>query len=114
MNEIENATELETSPEARAAGLRRIPRRHLAQHGQMTLRDCQVEITIQIDADVLDYFERRAQLPYAEPYEAQINNELRAVMERDGGLPYASLVNDDKFIAALAERLRNFPVEKAA
>jgi hypothetical protein len=24
------------------------------------------------------------------------------------------LVNDDKFIAALAERLRNFPVEKAA
>ena len=114
MNETENYTELETSPEARAAGLRRIPRRHLTQPGEVTLKDCQVDITLRLDANVLEYFKVRASLPFAQPYEAQINSELRAAMERAGGSPYASLVNDDRFIAALAERLRQPSVEKAA
>ena len=114
MTKIEEDTELVTSEEAKKAGLRRIPRRHLTQHGEVTLKDCKVDITLRLDADVLEYFKVRASLPFAQPYEAQINSELRAAMERAGGSPYASLVNDDRFIAALAERLRQPPIEKAA
>ncbi len=54
---------------------------------------------------MLEYFKGRAGLPNSAPYQTQINNELRAVMERGGG-SFASLVNDDVFIAAVAERVR--------
>ncbi len=70
MNKTEEDTELETSPEARAAGLRRIPRRHLTQHMEVTLRDCKVDITLRLDADVLEYFKGRSSLPFAQSYEA--------------------------------------------
>ncbi len=58
-----------------------------------------------VDGDVLEYFKRRAAAPHAAPYQTQINNELRAVMERDQGDPFSSLVNDERFINAVAERL---------
>ena len=35
-----------------------------------------------LDADILDFFKERAKEPNASPYQTQINNELRAVMER--------------------------------
>lgn len=105
MKRTKKGSEVETSERARAAGLRRIPRRHVTAPGEVTLADCKVRVTICLDADVLEYFKERAALPNSAPYQTQINNELRAVMER-GGRPFASLVNDDVFIAAVAERVR--------
>lgn len=63
-----------------------------------------VRVNLWLDTDVVDYFKGRARLPASAPYQTQINAELRSVMEGGGG-PYASLVNDEKFIAAVAERV---------
>jgi len=68
-----------------------------------TPRNVKVRISILLDLDVLNFFKERAAQPNAAPYQTQINNELRAVMERRS--PYASLVADDQFIEAIAERV---------
>lgn len=94
-----------TSERARAYGLKRIPRRHRTKPGEVSLSECKVRVTMYVDGDVLEYFKRRAAAPHAAPYQTQINNELRAVMERDQGDPFSSLVNDERFINAIAERL---------
>jgi len=44
-------------------------------------REAKVKISLYIDGDVLEYFRRRAEPPHAAPYQTQINNELRRVME---------------------------------
>ena len=99
--------ELKTSKQARAAGLKRIGRRHLTKPGEVTLRDCKVRVTMYLDADVLEYFKGRAGHAHAAPYQTQINSELRAVMERsNNGAPYSTLVSDDGFIAAVAKRVQ--------
>jgi len=67
-------------------------------------RNVKVRISILLDLDVLNYFKARAAQPNAAPYQTQINNELRALMER-APVPYASLVADDQFIEAVAERV---------
>src|SRR2546421_1833650 len=108
MKRTKREGEVKTSVRARRAGLRRIERRHQTAPGEVTLADCKVRVTICLDADVLEFFKERAQVPNSAPYQTQINNELRAVMERDGG-PYAALVNDDGFIAAVAERVQQRP-----
>lgn len=61
-------------------------------------------ISILLDQDVVKFFKKRAARSGAPPYQTQINAELRAVMEGGGGA-YASLLNDEKFIAAVAERV---------
>lgn len=66
-----------------------------------------VRVTIYLDSDVLEYFKGRAARPNAAPYQTQINTELRAAMEGERGNPYAALVADDRFIAAVAERIKN-------
>jgi uncharacterized protein (DUF4415 family) len=98
---------IETSPRAREHGLRRIERRHVTQPGEVTLKDAKVRVTIYLDADVLAYFKDRAELPNAAPYQTQINNELRRVMEEGSGTErYSDLINDERFIKAVAERVR--------
>ncbi len=72
-----------------------------------------VKISILLDADVLAYFRGRAARPHAAPYQTQINQELRLLMERDQSQPekpaaasvYAGLLDDPAFIAAVAERV---------
>jgi uncharacterized protein (DUF4415 family) len=44
-------------------------------------KQTKVRISIYLDADVLAYFRDRAAQPNAAPYQTQINNELRAIME---------------------------------
>lgn len=105
MKRTEKDTEA-TSERAQAHGLRRIPRRHQTKPGEVMLSDCKVRVTMYVDGDVLEYFKRRAAAPHAAPYQTQINNELRAIMERDQGDPFSSLVNDERFISAVAERLQ--------
>jgi uncharacterized protein (DUF4415 family) len=107
MKRTEKDGEGKTGARAQRAGLRRIPRRHITEAGEAKLSDCKVRVTMYLDADVLEYFKGRAALPNAAPYQTQINGELREIMERGGeGAPYSSLVDDDRFIAAVADRVR--------
>ncbi|MEZ5345074.1 MAG: BrnA antitoxin family protein [Pyrinomonadaceae bacterium] len=99
-----------TSAEAKKAGLKRIDRKHKANKGETSLSDCKVRITINLDADVLEYFKQRAESPNAAPYQTQINAELRKIMGRDSGEFLDSTANnllqDENFIAALKDKLK--------
>ncbi len=106
MKRTSKGTEVRTSERARLAGLRRVPRRQQTQPGEVAAADCKVRVTMYLDADVLAYFKQRAEAPNAAPYQTQINNELRALMERGGHTSYAGLVDDEQFISAVAERVR--------
>lgn len=102
---------IETSEEAKKAGLKRIERKHFAQKGEVKLSDCKVRITINIDADVLEYFKQRASQPHSAPYQTQINTELRRVMEGENSKNNLSqtaqeLLQDDNFIVALKDKLK--------
>ncbi len=94
----------------REEDLRSIPRRHLTRPGEVTLRDCKVKVTLCLDADIIEYFKARLSTPDTVPYETQINDELRGVMERDGRQPsntdFSQLIESEEFIAAVAERVK--------
>ena len=67
-----------------------------------------IKITMYVDGDILDFFKARAKEPNASPYQTQINNELRAVMENNGqkngeNVLSFSLLENPEFIAALAD-----------
>jgi uncharacterized protein (DUF4415 family) len=111
MRKTEKGTELETSKDAQKAGLKRIERKHFAEKGEVKLSDCKVKITINLDADILEYFKQRAAPPHSAPYQTQINNELRRIMETDDSNTDLSqtareLLKDDNFIVALKDRLK--------
>jgi uncharacterized protein (DUF4415 family) len=103
--------ENKTSKEAKKAGLKRIKRKHLAPKGETNLSDCKVRITINLDADVLEYFKQRAESPNSAPYQTQINAELRRIMETDNSpdsLDSAAndLLQNPRFISALKDKLK--------
>ena len=111
MKKTEKDTEIKTSREAKKAGLKRIERRHFAEQGEVKLSDCKVKITINLDADILEYFKQRAAPPHSAPYQTQINNELRRLMESDDltndlSQTARELLKDDNFIVALKDRLK--------
>ena len=56
--------------------------RHGIKPGQATSQ-VKVHVSIELDLDVLNYFKQRAASPNAAPYQIQINDTLREVMERD-------------------------------
>jgi uncharacterized protein (DUF4415 family) len=62
-------------------------------------------ITIYIDDDILEYFRERARRPGAAPYQTQINDALRHLMEQGLFEGYAHLVENEQFIRAVAERV---------
>jgi uncharacterized protein (DUF4415 family) len=71
-----------------------------------------VRISINIDSDILEYFKTRAAQPNAAPYQTQINQALRRVMEQEeqqassSALSYADLLlADQRFIDAVARRV---------
>ncbi len=104
---------IETSREARKAGLKRIERRHFAKKDEVKLSDCKVRITINVDADVLEYFKQRASAPHSAPYQTQINTELRQIMENGKSskgksltLTAGELLQDENFIEALKDKLK--------
>ena len=66
-----------------------------------------VQISIKLDSDVLEHFKARAKLPGAVPYQTQINQALRQVMQhQQTDLPHAELLNDEQFLAALTDRIK--------
>jgi uncharacterized protein (DUF4415 family) len=85
--------------------------RHRLKAGQ-TPASVKVRISINLDFDVLTYFKERAAQPNAAPYQTQINNALRAVMEGEKAvaaalLPQAeALLADQHFIEAVAKRVQ--------
>ena len=65
-------------------------------------REAKIKMTMFIDGDVLQHFKKRAENPNAAPYQTQINQELRAAMERD-------LAQDEENLDAVVERLATNP-----
>ena len=71
-------------------------------------------ITIVLDSDILDFFRTRASQPEAPKYQAQINNELRRVVEATkqasrSGLNSieSSILENEVFVKALKEKMKN-------
>jgi uncharacterized protein (DUF4415 family) len=76
--------------------------------GATNLENCKVKISMYLDADILEYFRQRAESPDAAPYQTQINNELRRVMEADTNGKAKlepSILDDTEFLRALKEKL---------
>ncbi len=65
-------------------------------------REAKIKMTMFIDYDVLQHFKKRAENSNAAPYQTQINQELRAIMERD-------LAEEENILDTVAERLVNNP-----
>jgi len=56
-----------------------------AEAGRVTVRERPVRklrINIMLDEDIVEYFKRRAARPNAAPYQTQINQALRKVIEK--------------------------------
>ena len=86
---------------------RRVAPDRVAKPQDMRPSNTKVRVTMYLDLDVLNYFKERAAAANAAPYQTQINSELRRIMEQnDNGAPYSSLLDDDRFIAAIAERVQ--------
>jgi len=69
-------------------------------------------ITIVLDSDILDFFRTRASQPDAPKYQAQINNELRRVVESskretESGLSAveSSILENEVFVKTLKEKM---------
>lgn len=87
---------------------RRSPER-AAKFADSGSRKVKVRVNIHLDLDVINYFKERAALPNAAPYQTQINQALREVMEHEQGAPSASSLleafEDARFVALLNEHI---------
>ncbi|MCE7984670.1 MAG: hypothetical protein DYG89_26155 [Caldilinea sp. CFX5] len=112
IDEVESLDELDE----KLKRMRRLPRgAFLAEPGATTdPRRTKIRVTLYLDKDVLYYFKERAAQPNAAPYQTQINQELRTVMERDSAptptVDYMQLIQNKKFIAAIAEKVQEYTV----
>lgn len=89
--------------------MKRLPRGSFkAKPNATKLENCKVKISMYLDADILEYFRNRARQPRAAPYQSQINNELRKIMETDAqgnGSLENDILNNEAFLRALKEKL---------
>ncbi len=76
-------------------------------------REAKIKMTMFIDYDILQHFRSRADKPNAAPYQTQINQELRAAMERDLAEEEnklddvaKKLLSNPKFLEAISEKLK--------
>lgn len=102
--------ELNTSPEAKARGLKRVNSDHRKHLKNLKLKDCKSRITIMLDADIVEFFKERATEKGNPPYQTQINNELRKAMENlkqpKGEVITMEMLENPDFISILAEKLK--------
>jgi uncharacterized protein (DUF4415 family) len=70
-----------------------------------------VRVNIYLDLDIVNYFKELAKSPTAAGYQTQINSALRSLVARNAppSTDFASLVDSDEFIAAVAARVRKRP-----
>ncbi len=85
---------VETNEEAKSRGLQRIKRRHFTKPGEMKLAKCFVEISLSLDAEVLEYFDSNSE---------KINAVLHEVMEKKK--LREELLEDSEFVSRLKEKL---------
>lgn len=71
------------------------------------------KVSILLEQEVIDYFKDRAKKPNAAPYQTQINNELRRIMEQDNKKESTEMIawekqilDDESFLKALKEKLQ--------
>ncbi len=87
--------------------LKRLPRgSFLAKAGDTQARNTKVRISILIDLDVLNFFKERATQAGALAYQTQMNQVLRAQMEGKETVNADTLSQDDRFIEAVAQRVK--------
>lgn len=93
--------------------LKRLPRgSFLAKAGETEARNTKVRISILIDLDVLNFFKERASQPGALAYQTQMNQVLRAQMEGRGAINADTLAQDERFIHAVARRVKRLSSKK--
>ena len=86
--------------------------RWITKPEETQLRNCKVRITMFLDSDIINYFKGRASKPHAAPYQTQINETLREVMEREKTYrveplaEYKKLLDTPEFIEAVARRVK--------
>ena len=89
--------------------MKRLPRGSFKpKKGATNLGNCKVKVSMYLDADILEYFRARADAPNAAPYQTQINNELRRIMENDSREVQSienDILNNEEFLRALKEKL---------
>ena len=90
------------------------------RHPNFKPKDSKTRINICVDSDILQHFRKRAENPNSAPYQTQINNELRAIMERDLAqekkeidATAKKLLEDDDFLTALSEKLKKKELQTA-
>ena len=86
-------------------GIHKFRRTHLAEKLKGSKR---TKVSIYLEDEVLTYFRQRAEQPNAAPYQTQINNELRKIMEADvAGKPDLdhSVWENTEFLKTLKEKL---------
>ena len=89
--------------------MKRLPRGSFKpKKGATNPENCKVKISMYLDADILEYFRKRAESPDAAPYQTQINNELRRVVEADTNGKAKlepSILDDTEFLRVLKKKL---------
>lgn len=86
---------------------KRLPRgSFLAKRGETEPRNTKVRISILIDLDVLNFFKEKASKTGALAYQTQINQILRSHMEGKEPVDAKTLAQDDRFIRAIAKRVK--------
>lgn len=86
---------------------KRLPRgSFLAKKDETSPRNTKVRISILIDLDILNFFKERASKAGALAYQTQINQVLRGHMEGKEPLDAKALAQDDRFIRAVAKRVK--------
>ena len=78
----------------------------LAKSGETEPRNTKVRISILVDLDVLNFFKERASKAGALAYQTQMNRILRAHMEGRESVDANTLAQDDRFIRAVAKRVK--------
>lgn len=93
--------------------LKRLPRgSFLAKAQETEPRNTKVRISILIDLDVLNFFKQRAKQPGALAYQTQMNRALREQMEGKETVNADTLAQDERFIEAVARRIRGLSSKK--
>jgi len=67
-----------------------------------------IKVSIYLEEEVIQYFRKRAESPDSAPYQTQINNELRKIMENDSRETESienDILNNEEFLRALKEKL---------
>jgi uncharacterized protein (DUF4415 family) len=92
---------------------KRLPRgTFLAKPGETESRNTKVRISILVDLDVLNFFKERASKAGALAYQTQMNQVLRAHMEGKKQPDANTLAQDDRFIKAVAKRVKELSAKQ--